>query len=325
MLNDIVPLAGFYEEYQNYYRLYMSQYEGVWPVAPTPFTESGLIDLDDMKRVMDCIVDQKVDGICILANYSEQFLLSDEERKILTELCLRHIDGRIPTIVTISHFSTDITVRRAKEAQSLGAEMVMMMPPYHGSSLRGSPDQIFQQFAEVSKVGIPIMVQDAPISGIDLPVDLLLKMATELDQVSCFKIESPQAASKLRQLIERGGKFIKGPFDGEEAITLIADLDAGASGNMPSSMIPDLIKPIVSSYLSGDRDEAANRYNKILPLINYENKQCGFRAAKAIMKEGRVIKTDVCRHPVPPLSAEIRKGLLSLAEQHSPVALHWGV
>ena len=273
---------------------------------------------------MDCIVDQGVDGVCILANYSEQFLLSDEERKVLTELCLRHIDGRIPTIVTISHFSTDIAVKRAEEAQSLGAEMVMMMPPYHGASLRGSPDQIFQQFAAVSNVGIPIMVQDAPISGIDLPVDLLLKMARELEQVTCFKIESPQASSKLRQLIESGGSFIKGPFDGEEAITLIADLEAGATGNMPSSMIPDLIKPIVSSYLSGDHLEAATEYNKILPLINYENKQCGFRAAKTIMKEGGVIKSDVCRHPVPPLSNQIRKSLLNLAEQYSPIALRWG-
>ena len=302
----------------------MSQYEGVWPVAPTPFTESGSLDLEGMKRVMDCIVDQGVDGVCILANYSEQFLLSDEERKVLTELCLRHIDGRIPTIVTISHFSTDIAVKRAEEARSLGAEMVMMMPPYHGASLRGSPDQIFQQFAAVSNVGIPIMVQDAPISGIDLPVDLLLKMATELEHVTCFKIESPQASSKLRQLIESGGSFIKGPFDGEEGVTLIADLEAGATGNMPSSMIPDLIKPIVSSYLSGDHLEAATEYNKILPLINYENKQCGFRAAKTIMKEGGVIKSDVCRHPVPPLSNQIRKSLLNLAEQYSPIALRWG-
>ena len=303
----------------------MSQYEGVWPVAPTPFAESGLLDLESMKRVLDCIVDQGVDGVCILANYSEQFLLSDAERKVLTELCLNHINGRIPTIVTISHFSTDIVVHRAEEAKSLGAEMVMMMPPYHGASLRGSPDQIFQQFAAVSNVGIPIMVQDAPISGIDLPVDLLLKMATELEHVSCFKIESPQAASKLRQLIDSGQRYIKGPFDGEEAITLIADLEAGATGNMPSSMIPDLIKPIVSSYLSGNHTEASTQYNKILPLINYENKQCGFRAAKTIMKEGRVIESDMCRHPVPPLSDEIRRGLLKLAKQYSPIALHWGI
>ena len=64
-----------------------------------------------MKRVLDCMIDQGVDGICILANYSEQFLLSDDERRILTKLCLEHVSGRVPVIVTISHFSTDVVFK----------------------------------------------------------------------------------------------------------------------------------------------------------------------------------------------------------------------
>ncbi len=54
---------------------------GVVPIAPTPFTPTGELDLEGQRRVLDCMVDQGVDGICILANYSEQFLLSDEERE----------------------------------------------------------------------------------------------------------------------------------------------------------------------------------------------------------------------------------------------------
>ena len=49
------------------------KYTGCWPVAPTPFKENEELDLEGMKRVLDCMIDQKVDGICILANYSEQF------------------------------------------------------------------------------------------------------------------------------------------------------------------------------------------------------------------------------------------------------------
>ena len=56
---------------------------GILPVAPTPFHEDGRIDGDGMRRVIDCMIDQGVDAICILANYSEQFLLSDEERSAL--------------------------------------------------------------------------------------------------------------------------------------------------------------------------------------------------------------------------------------------------
>ena len=302
----------------------MKKYQGVWPVAPTPFTEEGALDLDGMKRVFDCMVDQGVDGVCILANYSEQFLLSDEERKVLTRLSLEHIRDRLPVIVTISHYSTDIAVSRAREAASLGAAMVMMMPPYHGATMRGTPDQTFEQFAAVGDAGIPIMVQDAPISGVDLPVWLLLRMAREIEQVKCFKIESAQAAAKLQKLVEEGGDSIEGPFDGEEGITLLADLNAGATGNMPSAMLPDLIRPAVMAHLAGDRKQAADVYQRILPLINFENRQCGFRATKAVMMEGGVIESDCCRHPVPPLPPETRKSLLELAATVDPIALSWG-
>ena len=122
-------------------------YSGVWPVAPTPFTDTGALDPEGMKRVLDCMIDQGVDGICILANFSEQFLLSDDERDQLTRLSLEHVDGRVPVIVTASHFATEIVVARAKQAADLGAAMIMLMPPYHGALLRGTPDQIIEQFA----------------------------------------------------------------------------------------------------------------------------------------------------------------------------------
>ncbi|MDP6692032.1 MAG: dihydrodipicolinate synthase family protein, partial [Alphaproteobacteria bacterium] len=47
-------------------------YRGVYPIAPTPFNEDESLDLEGQKRVLDCMIDQNVDGICILANYSEQ-------------------------------------------------------------------------------------------------------------------------------------------------------------------------------------------------------------------------------------------------------------
>jgi len=75
-------------------------YTGVFPVAPTPFKATGDLDLEGQRRVIDCMLDQGVDGICVLANYSEQFLLTDHERDTLTDLCLSHVAGRSPVIVT---------------------------------------------------------------------------------------------------------------------------------------------------------------------------------------------------------------------------------
>ncbi|MBJ3777603.1 dihydrodipicolinate synthase family protein [Acuticoccus sp. 2012] len=302
----------------------MPTYKGVWPVAPTPFTETGDVDYEGMTRVLDCMVDQGVDGLCILANYSEQFLLSDDERERLTRLCLEHVAGRVPVIVTCSHFATGIVVERVKLARSLGAAMVMLMPPYHGALLKGGEAQTYEQFARAGEVGVPIMIQDAPLSGVELSVPFLVKMAREIELVTYFKVETPMAAAKLRALIEAGGEAIVGPFDGEEAITLMADLDAGATGTMSSAMLPDLIKPVLEAHAAGDRATAAARYAAILPLINYENRQCGLRACKTVMKEGGVIASDHVRHPLTPLHPATRAGLVELAAAASPLALRWG-
>lgn len=300
-------------------------YRGVFPVVPTTFTETGALDLDSQRRVLDCMVDQGSDGICILANYSEQFLLSDEERTTLAKLCLEHIDGRVPVIVTCSHFSTQIAADRARQAAALGAAMIMLMPPYHGASLKGSEAGTYEQFARVGEAsGIPIMVQDAPLSGVNLSVPFLVRLAREIEQVRYFKIETPMAADKLRALIAAGGDAIEGPFDGEEAITLMADLNAGATGTMPSALLPDLLKPLVDAHQAGDVADAAAQYARLLPLINFENRQCGLRACKAVFQEGGVIASDHVRHPMPPLPAESRAQLLELARQVDPVALRWG-
>lgn len=299
-------------------------YKGIWPVAPTPFHPDGTVDYEGMKRVLDLMVDQGVDGICILANFSEQFLISDDEREKLTRLCLEHVAGRVPVIVTISHFATQIAVERAQLSKDLGADMVMMMPPYHGALMKGSAEQTFEQFAAVGAVGIPIMVQDAPLSGVDLPVPQLVKMAQEIEMVKLFKIECARTANKLRALIAAGGDAIEGPFDGEEAITLLADLDAGATGAMTSAMIPDQIKPVLTHHAAGDRAAAVAAYARVLPAVNHENRQCGFISAKAAMVEGGVIKSDFCRHPIAPLHPDTRAGLLELIRPLDPIVLNWG-
>ncbi len=300
-------------------------YTGIYPIAPTPFTANGDLDLDGQRRVLDCMIDQGVDGICVLANYSEQFLLSDEERATLVDLCLVHVAGRVPVIVTCSHFSTRIAADRARAAAAAGAAMLMLMPPYHGAGLRADEGGTLQHFARIAEAAaVPIMVQDAPLSGVSLSVPFLVRLAREVPSVRYFKIEVPGAAAKLRGLIEAGGDAIAGPFDGEESITLMADLDAGATGTMCSALLPDLIKPVVVHYLAGRRGEAAATYARILPLINYENRQCGLRATKTVMAVGGVIRSDAVRHPLEALHPATRAGLLELAAELNPLALRWG-
>jgi 2-keto-3-deoxy-L-arabinonate dehydratase len=297
-------------------------YRGVFPILPTTFDEDGRLDEESQLRSVDFFLEAGVDGFGILANYSEQFALSDAERERLTRLILKHTAGRAPIIVTTSHFSAYVAAERCRQAQDLGAAMVMLMPPFHGA-IRADENGIFEYFQTVGRaIEIPIMIQDSVVSGISLSPAFLARLAAEIPNVRYFKIEVPGTTAKLRELVRLGGAAIEGPFDGEEGITLIHDLRAGATGTMPGGMIPDLFRDVFRLYESGQRDEAAAQYYRMLPLINFENKAGGLRATKALLKEAGIIRCEAARAPTPKyLAPEIRAELIALARRLDPLAL----
>jgi 2-keto-3-deoxy-L-arabinonate dehydratase len=300
------------------------RYQGVFPVVPTTFDAQGGLDLASQKRCVDFMIDAGSTGLCILANFSEQFVLSDDERHVLTDTILQHVAGRVPVIMTTTHFGTRTCAERSRRAQDAGAAMVMVMPPYHGATIRVPEQQIFEFYAALSDaIDIPIMVQDAPVSGTALSAAFLARMAREIEHLRYFKIETPGAASKLRELIRLGGDAIEGPWDGEEAITLLPDLEAGATGAMTGGGFPDGIRQIMDAWQAGRRDDAADAYHRWLPLINYENRQGGILTAKALMQEGGVIACDAPRHPFPAMHPAVREGLLRTARRLDPLVLRW--
>ncbi|TCW82780.1 dihydrodipicolinate synthase family protein [Burkholderia sp. SRS-46] len=300
------------------------RYRGIFPVVPTTFTDTGALDLESQTRAVDFMIDAGSDGLCMLANFSEQFALADDERDVLTRTIVEHVAGRVPVIVTTSHYSSDVCAARSRRAQDLGASMVMVMPPYHGATFRVPEPQVFAFYARVSDaLDIPIMIQDAPASGTVLAAPLLARMAREIEQVAYFKIETPGAANKLRELIRLGGDAVEGPWDGEEAITLLADLNAGAIGAMTGGAYPDGLRPILVAHREGRLDDAGAHYAKWLPLINHENRQAGLLAAKALMREGGVIACERPRHPLPELHPDTRAELIAIARRLDPLVLRW--
>jgi 2-keto-3-deoxy-L-arabinonate dehydratase len=299
-------------------------YHGVFPVVPTIFNEDGTLDLDGQRRCLDFMIDAGSEGLCILANFSEQFVLTDAEREEVMVATLDHVAGRVPVIVTTTHMGTRICAERSRRAEELGAAMVMIMPPYHGATFRVGEAAIESFFRQVSDaISIPIMIQDAPVAGTPLSPAFLGKLAREVENVSYFKIEVAQAAAKLRTLIELGGDAIEGPWDGEEAITLMADLDAGATGAMTGGGYPDGIRQIMDPWRAGDRPATMAAYARWLPLINYENRQTGLSAAKILMKEGGIIRSAALRHPLTLPHPATQAGLIEIAKSLDALALRW--
>jgi 4-hydroxy-tetrahydrodipicolinate synthase len=297
---------------------------GVVPVVPTIFRDDETVDLDGTVRVVDYLIDAGVDGVCLLANYSEQFSLTDAEREEIGRRLLGHIAGRLPVIVTTSHYSVRVAAARSRAAQELGASMVMVMPPFFGATMTVPGPGVIEYFRRVADaIDIPIMVQDAPLSATPLPAGLLVDLVRQVPQVQYAKIEVPGAADKLSALVSALGDRLPGPFDGEESVTLIPDLDAGATGTMPSSMVPGELGQIVRAHAAGDRATAVRAWEDLLPLIHFENRQCGLRAQKILLAEGGIIGSDRTRAPFGPVPPRTRRGLIELAQQRDPLILRW--
>ena len=92
---------------------------------------------------------------------------------------------------------------------------------------------------------------------------------------------------------------------------------------MTGGAYPDGIRPILEHWAAGRHDQAYEHYQRWLPLINYENRQAGLLAAKALMHAGGVIACPAARHPLPALHPQTLRGLLETARRLDPLVLRW--
>lgn len=297
---------------------------GVVPVVPTVFAEDGSLDLVGQRRVARYLIDANSDAICVLANYSEQFSLTDSERATVVDQTMDEVSGDVPVMVTTSHFSARLAAERSLDAQRRGASLVMLMPPFYGANMSVDDQGVFDYFARVAdSIDIDIMIQDAPLSTTKLSVELLARLATEIPQIRYAKVEVPRTAEKVRALKSAVGNELPGIFDGEESITLIPDLHAGVIGTMCSAVIPDRLGAVVRAFASGDVVGATREWEQVLPLIHYENRQCGLVAAKQLLFGGGIINSPSVRAPLQPLQDWKVQELMELAKQNDALILRW--
>jgi len=297
---------------------------GVLPVAPTVFHDDESLDLAGQRRVTEFLVDAGSTAICVLANYSEQFSLTDDERSQVLQATLDQAAGRVPVIATTSSYSARIARERCIDAQRRGVGLVMLMPPFFGATLSVAEAAVLDYFAVVADgLDVDIMVQDAPMSSTPLPVDLLARLAAEIPQVRHVKIEMPRTAAKVRALVAAAGQTLPGIYDGEEAITLVPDLDAGVQATMSSATIPEVLARVVDDHHAGNRERAVAEWERVLPLIHYENRQCGLAGAKHLLQVGGIIRSARCRAPFPGLAPSTAKELEELARRKEALVLRW--
>ncbi|MGI9950749.1 dihydrodipicolinate synthase family protein [Moorellaceae bacterium AZ2] len=290
--------------------------EGNFPIFPTPFDKYGDVDYQSIERLIEFLLWGKVDGITILANASEGFALSDYEKDSLTSRVLETVNGRIPVVVTVNHYSTKIAVEKAKRAQQEGATAVMAMPPFFGTrpaDLKGIYE-FYRQLGE--SIEIPLILQDDPVlSGVQLGPEYLSKMVRETPNLEYIKLESPQSPYKISMIKESVGADVS-IFGGMGGITFLEELERGACGTMSSAALLEL-GTIYSLYRQGEYDQARSLFYKVLPFIVFEIHLAPRNITKEVLWMAGIIASPAVRHPGPAsyddqTRAQLRRLLQSL-------------
>ena len=193
-----------------------NNFRGSFTVAVTPFTEDlANIDFSAWHKFLDWQLSEGVPGIIILGTTGEFLTIKDEERQEFVESTVNHIKNRIPVLVGTANAHTPNAVRYSKEAEELGADGLMISPPYYYTPTH---DEIFNYYKEIcEQVSIPIMLYNNPFTtNVDMPPKLIAKLTKDFEQIRYIKEASMDAARVFDIIVATDG--IMNVFAGERIV-----------------------------------------------------------------------------------------------------------
>ncbi len=291
---------------------------GVHGVLVTPFSSDESVDERSLKTLIDAYADSGAAGVLVLGVLGEAYKLSDAERERVTCVAVEHAADRVQVTVGVSHPSTAVTAERARAAAIAGADAVMVSPP-GGSTAGPALREHFRRVAEGA--GVPVVVQDYPAnSGVKMPVDFLAALSGGLPEGSAVKLEEPPTPKKTSDLLSAAPGFRV--FGGLGGISLMQELEAGASGTMTGFAFPEVLVRMVEAYRGGDAERARRVYEKALPLMVFEAQPVvGLAVRKEILRRRGYISGSTLRSPAPRLDERTLSSLEDLLKSIEEVSL----
>ena len=273
------------------------KFKGVCPVMNLPFRADGSIDHEDMAKEAEMLISAGCESICLFAFNSEPHKLSFDEKLDTIGRFLGIIGRRVQTLIGIVENSISGAKLLAQAAEKGGADGIILYPP---SLSTPSGDALLDYFKQIAgSVSIDVMIQDNPRStGVSMTMEFLLKAFREIDNFNYLKVECPIPVRKLRRICELTEGKLK-CYSGNGGIFAVNAFLNGAWGIMPGAVTaPEFIK-LHGLIESGKTDEARALFEKLLPLVWFEDQSLEFYVAceKELLRHMGVFKTSVCRDP----------------------------
>ena len=242
-----------------------SEFRGSYSVLVTPFTEDGSqFDVDALRDFLDWQLESGVPGVIVLGTTGEFLTVTDEERTQLVEETVKHLDGRIPVLVGTMNASTANAVRYSREAEELGADGLMIVPPYYYTPTEA---EIFAYYRAVAEaVSIPLMLYNNPVtSNVDMSAEFVARLTRVFENVRYIK-EASMDVARVYDIVE-ATDGVMSVFAGER---IVESFLLGAVGyvNPYGNYIPRASARIWDMLVAG-RLEEAKRIQRLISRIDH--------------------------------------------------------
>lgn len=274
-------------------------WRGIFAIPMTPFDEQDRIDEDALRAEIEFCIEAGARGLCVPVMVSEFQLLSEDERRLMiripVEMCR---PAGIPVIANCAALNTPLAVSYARYAEEVGADAVIAMPPY---MLKTDFESIFAYFRAIAgAVSIPVWIQNASFTP--LSTDQIIRLCSEIENISLVKQEVPPSTHTIGELIQRQSPAIKGVMGGAGGLYLMTERVRGACGAIVACEYTDILQRIWDLLDAGQEAEAEDLFDRLLPGIVLEGLM-GMAYAKEIMVRRGVLKNNRIRNQARPLDA----------------------
>ena len=276
----------------------LTEIKGICPIVAAPFTDNGEVDYESLDKLVKHLLNGGCHAVTLFGIAGEYYKLSDDEREKMAQVTIKaakEVGGK--TIISVTDHSTEVAVKRAKQFEEMGADCLMLLPPFF---LKPGAKYLYEHMKAIANaVDIPIMAQYAPEqTGVTIPPETFCKLEKECPNMIYYKIECKPAGPYVTNLMNLTEGKMK-IFVGNAGFQLIECMDRGAIGAMPGCSMYDVYLDIYNHYVDGDREKAIQLHNKLLPMLNHirQNVEQIISFEKRILKRRGIIASDYCRKP----------------------------
>lgn len=243
----------------------MTDFKGTFTVTVTPFSEGGRhIDEDVLRRFVDWQISHGVHGLIPVASTGEFLSLTDAERRRVAEIVIEQANGRVPVLVGAGAENTWDVVRYCREAERLGADGVLIIPPFYCTP---TEDELFEHYKTIGEsISVPIMLYNNPAtSNVDMQPPLVARLS-EIENVAYIK-ESTLDPTRVRDIIRLsdGRMSVFGGIMGYESFMNGAVGWTAVGCNLMPQAFADMYRLCVEV---GDIGAASILYDRIKPVID---------------------------------------------------------